>query len=191
MIVGVPTEIKDREARVALTPAGVELLARAGHRVVVQRDAGDGSGLADAAYAAAGAELVAEAAEVYRRSELIVKVKEPLPAEYDLLRPGQLLFTFLHLAADAGLTRALLERGVTAIAYETVERPDGSLPLLTPMSEVAGRMAVQVAAHCLERAQGGCGKLLGGVPGVAPCHVVILGAGNFLPTLFGLLNTIC
>jgi alanine dehydrogenase len=178
MNIGVVREIKEQEDRVALTPAGAEMLARAGHAVVVQSGAGNGSGFADAAYARAGAEVVASAAEVYARGDLIVKVKEPLPAEYDLLRPDHLLFTYLHLAASEPVTRALLARGVTAIAYETVQLADGRLPLLTPMSEIAGRMAIQVAAHYLERPHGGRGKLLGGVPGVYPCRVVIVGGGT-------------
>ncbi len=178
MIVGVPKEIKDQEYRVSLTPAGVEMLTRAGHRVLVEAGAGEGSGFSDQAYADAGAEVVAGAEKVWCQADLIVKVKEPLPVEYPLLQHGQLLFTFLHLAADENLTRALLRSGVVAIAYETVQLPDGRLPLLTPMSEVAGRMAIQVAAHYLEKPAGGRGKLLGGVPGVYPSRVVIIGAGT-------------
>ena len=176
MLVGVPKEIKDNENRVALTPAGVAELVHHGHRMLVERDAGAGSGFADAEYEAAGAELVAGHEEVFARAEMIVKVKEPVAAEYGLLRPGQILFTYLHLAADEALTRALVACGVTAIAYETVQL-DHSLPLLTPMSEVAGRMAVQVGAHYLEKTHGGRGQLLGGVPGVRPSNVVIIGGG--------------
>ena len=178
MVVGVPKEVRDQEYRVGLTPGGVEMLTRAGHRVLVQAGAGEGSGFSDQAYADAGAEIVADAAEVWREADLIVKVKEPLPPEYPLLQPGQLLFTFLHLAASEELTLALLRSGVVAIAYETVQLPDGRLPLLTPMSEVAGRMAIQVAAHYLEKPSGGRGKLLGGVPGVYPSRVVVIGAGT-------------
>lgn len=177
MVVGVPREIKPQEHRVAVTPAGVEVLRRHGHRVLVQAGAGEGSGFADGDYAAAGAEVVSSAEEVYGRAELVLKVKEPQPEEYGLLRPEQMLFTYLHLAPEPRLTRALVERGVTAIAYETVQREDGSLPLLTPMSEIAGRMAPQVGAHFLLRPQGGRGVLLGGVPGVPPGDVVILGGG--------------
>mgnify|MGYP000097261875 CR=1 FL=1 len=178
MIVGVPKEIKDQEYRVGLTPAGVEMLVRAGHRVLVEAGAGEGSGFSDQAYADAGAEVVTGPEKVWRLAELVVKVKEPQPVEYPLLQPGQLLFTFLHLAADENLTLALLRSGIVGIAYETVQLPDGRLPLLTPMSEVAGRMAIQVAAHYLERPAGGRGKLLGGVPGVFPSRVVIIGAGT-------------
>ena len=177
-LVGVPREIKDQEYRVALTPVGAEMLARAGHRVLIETGAGEASGFSDDAYAQVGAEIATGAVAVYRRAELIAKVKEPLPVEYGLLQPGQILFTYLHLAASEELTRALTRSGVTAIAYETIELPDGRLPLLTPMSEIAGRMAIQVAAHYLERAHGGRGKLLSGVPGVYPCRVVILGAGT-------------
>jgi len=178
MIVAVPKEIKTREYRVGITPAGVRTLVEDGHRVLVEAAAGLGSGIDDAAYLAAGAEMVQSAAEVYARGELIVKVKEPLPAEYALLRPGQILFTYLHLAPARELTRALLERQVTGIAYETVELADGNLPLLHPMSEIAGRMAVQVGAHYLQKENGGKGVLLAGAPGVRPGRVVILGAGT-------------
>lgn len=177
MIVGVPTEVKDSEQRVAVTPGGVAEYVGRGHRVLVQRGAGIGSGFADAEYAAAGAELFADAGDVYGRAEMIAKVKEPVPAEYALLRSGQILFTYLHLAADEPLTRALMRNGVTAIAYETVQLDNGALPLLTPMSEVAGRMSVQVAAHFLEATHGGGGRLLGGVPGVPAAGVVIVGGG--------------
>ncbi|MDX9710210.1 MAG: alanine dehydrogenase [Trichloromonas sp.] len=178
MIVAVPKEIKTHEYRVGLTPAGARALVEDGHRVLVQPGAGTGAGIEDADYRAAGAELVGDAGELYAASEMIVKVKEPLPGEYPLLRPGHLLFTYLHLAPAPELTRALLDREVTGIAYETVELADGFLPLLHPMSEVAGRMSVQIGAHLLQREQGGKGQLLGGVPGVRPARVVILGAGT-------------
>jgi alanine dehydrogenase len=176
MLVGVPREIKDNENRVSLTPAGVVELAHHGHQVVVERGAGAGSFFTDDEYAVAGAELVTTHEEVFARAALILKVKEPVPSEYALLRDGQLLFTYLHLAADERLTRALMAQRVTAIAYETVEVAR-TLPLLMPMSEVAGRMAVQVGAHYLEKTYGGRGLLLGGVPGVRPSHVVIIGGG--------------
>jgi alanine dehydrogenase len=152
-------------------------LAEDGHRVLVERGAGEGSGFADDEYAEAGAELISGAADVWRKAEMIIKVKEPLPREYGHLREGLILYTYLHLAANEELTRELAARKVTGIAYETVELPDGSLPLLTPMSEVAGKMAVQIAAHCLERMNGGRGKLLGGIPGVLPADVVVVGGG--------------
>lgn len=177
MIVGVPKEIKDNEYRVALTPFGAEALVRAGHRVLVQAGAGEGSGFSDDEYRRAGAEVVADAAEVWA-AKLVVKVKEPQPAEYQYLREGLILFAFLHLAAAPELARQLVERGVTAIAYETVRLPDGTLPLLAPMSAIAGRMAPQIAAQYLTRVYGGRGKLLAGVPGVAPARVVVLGAGT-------------
>ncbi|MEE9248715.1 MAG: alanine dehydrogenase, partial [Dehalococcoidia bacterium] len=177
MIIGLPREIKDQENRVALTPLGSATLVRGGHCVLVQRDAGDGSGFGDEEYGRSGAQLVDDIEEVYGASDLILKVKEPQETEYPLLRPGQALFTFLHLAADPNLTNALLENGVTAIAYETVQLSDGSLPLLTPMSEIAGRLSIQVGAHYLEKPQGGRGKLLAGVTGVSPGKVVVLGAG--------------
>src|SRR5881628_240560 len=177
MIVGVPREIKPGEARVALTPPGARALAEAGHRVVVERGAGGGSGIRDDEYAAVGAALAA-ADEVWQRAELVLKVKEPLPAESARLRPGQILFTYLHLAPAPELARALRDSGAIAIAYETVQRADGSLPLLTPMSEVAGRLAVQEGAFYLGKAHGGRGILLSGVPGVPPGSVMILGAGT-------------
>jgi alanine dehydrogenase len=177
MIVGVPKEVKDRENRVSTTPAGVAEFETRGHQVVVERGAGAGSGFTDAEYEASGAELVDSHAEVFARAEMIVKVKEPIPAEYDLLHPNQLLFTYLHLAADEPQTRALMRNRIKAVAYETVQLANGSLPLLTPMSEVAGRMAVQVGAHYLERTQGGRGMLLGGVPGVPGANVLVLGGG--------------
>jgi alanine dehydrogenase len=177
MRVGVPREIKIHEYRVGLVPAGVRELVASGHEVFVETHAGEGVGILDAHYAAAGATVVREAAEIFRRAELIVKVKEPQLAECRMLREGQVLFTYLHLAADPAQAQALIDSGVTAIAYETVTAPDGSLPLLTPMSEVAGRMSVQVAATCLQKANGGSGVLLGGVPGVPPAKVIVLGGG--------------
>jgi alanine dehydrogenase len=176
MVIGVPKEIKTLENRVALTPGGAESLVRRGHTVLVERGAGLGSGLTDAEYERAGAALVSR--EEAWKAEMVVKVKEPLPEEYPFLREGLILFTYLHLAADRTLTEAMLKSGVTGIAYETVQLPDGSLPLLIPMSEVAGRMAPQVGAQFLEKPKGGRGVLLGGVPGVAPASVVILGGGT-------------
>lgn len=178
MIIGVPREVKDSEYRVSLTPGGLESLVQAGHRVIVERDAGAGSGFSDEEYTRSGATIEAQAARVWAEADMVMKVKEPLPQEYGLLREGLLLFTYLHLAANRGLTETLCARGVTAIAYETVQRGDGSLPLLTPMSQIAGRMAVQVAAHYLERTVGGRGQLLGGVPGVGPADVVVVGGGT-------------
>src|SRR3954454_19885055 len=177
MLVGVPKEIKDNEYRVGLVPSTARELTAKGHSVVVETDAGAGVGLPDEDYAAAGAEIVGSADEVYARAELIVKVKEPLAAERKKLRRGQVIFTYLHLAPDRQQTEDLLAAGVTAIAYETVTSPQGTLPLLTPMSEVAGRMAPHVGAHCLEKPMGGRGVLLGGVPGVPPADVVVLGGG--------------
>jgi alanine dehydrogenase len=177
MIVGVPREIKPGEQRVALTPAGAHALVAAGHRVVFETDAGGGSGIRNEEYTAVGAEI-AGVDDVWRRAEMILKVKEPMPEEYPRLRAGQLLFTYLHLAPAPELTRALRDSDVIAVAYETVQRPDGSLPLLTPMSEVAGRLAVQEGAFYLGRAHGGRGILLGGVPGVPPGNVVVIGAGT-------------
>jgi len=177
MLVGVPKEIKDNEFRVSVIPATVEELVRRGHQVLVETRAGAGAGLADAAYEAAGAKIVASASEVFDRAELIVKIKEPLAAERKRLKRGQVLFTYLHLAADRKQAEELLASGVTAIAYETVTSPQGFLPLLMPMSEVAGRMAPQVGAYCLEKVTGGRGVLLGGVPGVPPGDVLILGSG--------------
>jgi alanine dehydrogenase len=177
MKIGVPKEIKIHEYRVGLVPAGVLELVRAGHQVVVQSQAGSGIGFEDAHYQAAGAAIAQSAAEIFAASDLIVKVKEPQIPECKMLRSGQTLFTYLHLAADREQTLALMASGATAIAYETVTAPDGSLPLLTPMSEVAGRMSVQVGATCLQKANGGFGVLLGGVPGVAPAQVIVLGGG--------------
>lgn len=178
MIIGVPKEIKDNEYRVAVTPGGVEMLRQHGHRVLVQAGAGEGSGFSDEEYTRSGAEILPTAAEVWNNAEMIMKVKEPRPEEYGFLREDLLLFTYLHLAAEEELTYELLRRKVTAVAYETVELADGRLPLLTPMSEVAGRMAIQVGAHYLEKAHGGRGKLLGGVPGVRPAQVTIIGGGT-------------
>ena len=177
MLVGVPKETKDHEYRVSVIPATVEELVRRGHRVLVEAGAGAGAGLADAAYEAAGAEIVPSADQVFARAELIVKVKEPLAKERKKLKRGQVLFTYLHLAADLKQTEDLITSGVTAIAYETVTGPNGTLPLLMPMSEVAGRMAPQVGAYCLEKVTGGRGVLLGGVPGVPSGDVLILGSG--------------
>ncbi|MCA1593682.1 MAG: alanine dehydrogenase [Acidobacteria bacterium] len=177
MIVGLPKEIKDNEYRVGLVPAGVRALTDAGHKVVVERAAGEGSGFDDALYVRAGATILDNADEVWQQAEMVVKVKEPIRPEYERMREGQLLFTYLHLAPDRELTRQLLERKVTGIAYETITDRRGTLPLLTPMSEVAGRMAVQVGAQYLEKMNGGRGVLLGGVPGVPAAHVVIIGGG--------------
>jgi alanine dehydrogenase len=177
MKIGVPKEIKIHEYRVGLVPAGVAELVSSGHQVLVQSGAGAGIGFEDAHYQEAGASVVRRAKDVFAAADLIVKVKEPQLPECRLLRPGQTLFTYLHLAADRKQAQALIASGATAIAYETVTAPDGSLPLLTPMSEVAGRMSVQVGASCLQKANGGFGVLLGGVPGVEPAKVVILGGG--------------
>ena len=178
MNIGIPTEIKHDERRVSLPPAAVSDFVKRGHRVHVQRGAGVGSGFLDSEYASHGATLLASADEVWERADLVIKVKEPQPSEYHRLRPGLILFTYLHLAAEQALTRALLDKQVTAVAYETVSDARGRLPLLEPMSEVAGRMAAQVISHHLEAPHGGRGVLMGGVPGVAPAHVVILGAGT-------------
>jgi alanine dehydrogenase len=177
MIIGTPKEIKDSEHRIALTPFAAEPLNQAGHTVVIEAGAGVGSGFTDGEYEAAGARVEADAARVWA-SDLVLKVKEPLPSEYAFFREDLLLFTYLHLAAEPKLTEQLVKHHVTAIAYETVQEPGGALPILTPMSEVAGRMAPQVAAQLLTHMQGGRGKLLGGVPGVAPGRVVVLGAGT-------------
>lgn len=177
MLIGVPKEIKVHEYRVGLTPAGVRELKAHGHAVIVQRAAGLGIGIPDAQYAAAGAELVDSAEEIFARAEMVVKVKEPQPAECALLREGQVLFTYLHLAPDAAQTQALIDSRCVAIAYETVTDGRGGLPLLAPMSEVAGRMSIQAGAHAMEKAQGGNGVLLGGVPGVAPADVIVIGGG--------------
>jgi len=177
MRIGVPTEVKSQEYRVACTPAGAHELVKHGHEVLVQEGAGDGSSIGDDEFRAAGAHLVPDADEVWGRSELVLKVKEPIAEEYARLRKDLTLFTYLHLAASLECTEALLEAGTTAIAYETVEQADGSLPLLAPMSEVAGRMAPQAGAHHLQRDSGGRGVLMGGVAGVHPAKVVVLGAG--------------
>lgn len=177
MIVGVPSEVKPDEYRVAMVPAGVEELTRAGHKVLIQAGAGHGSGVTDEQYAQNGAEIVATAAEVWKRADLIVKVKEPLPQEWPHMRAGQTVFTYFHFAADEALTRAVIQSGITAIAYETIRDAKGTLPLLTPMSEVAGRMSIQEGAKFLERPFDGRGILLAGVPGVPPATVSIIGAG--------------
>jgi len=177
MLVGVPAEVKNHEYRVAITPSGVHELTRSGHQVVVETGAGLGSSITDEEYAAAGAAISAGHEQVWGTAELILKVKEPVPAEYDRMRPGQVLFTYLHLAASRECTNALLERKVTAIAYETVQAADGSLPLLAPMSEVAGRLAPQAGAYHLMRQGGGRGTLMGGVSGVYAAKVVVIGAG--------------
>jgi alanine dehydrogenase len=177
VIVGLPKEIKDNEYRVGLTPAGVRALSDAGHQVIAETSAGEGSGFEDALYQKAGARIIDSADDVWARAEMIVKVKEPIEPEYPRMREGQLLFTYLHLAPDRELTNQLLKRKVTGIAYETITDRRGGLPLLTPMSEVAGRMAIQVGAHYLEKMAGGRGILLGGVPGVPAARVVIIGGG--------------
>ena len=178
MIIGCPREIKVREGRVGLTPAGADSLVKAGHVVYMEQGAGSASGFADEEYTAVGAKILPTAAEVYAAADMIVKVKEPLVPEYDLLKEGQILFTYLHLAPDPSQTQALLNKKITAIAYETVQLADGSLPLLAPMSEVAGRLSVQIGAHMLESNCGGRGILLGGVSGVERGNVVIVGGGN-------------
>jgi alanine dehydrogenase len=177
VLVGLPKEIKDNEYRVGMTPAGVRALVDAGHQVIVERGAGEGSGFDDTLYERAGGTILESADEVWGQGEMIVKVKEPVAPEYPRMREGQLLFTYLHLAPDLELTRQLLERKVTGVAYETITDRKGTLPLLTPMSEVAGRMAIQVGAQYLEKMSGGRGVLLGGVPGVPAARVVIIGGG--------------
>jgi alanine dehydrogenase len=177
MLIGVPKEIKRDEYRVAMLPVGIEELTRSGHQVLVETGAGVGSGIPDSEYAAEGAQIVATAHEIYERADLIVKVKEPLAAEYGLIRAGQTLFTYFHFAASRELTEAMLASGATCLAYETLRDAQGRLPLLTPMSEVAGRMSIQEGAKYLERPQMGRGILLAGVPGVAPAHIAILGGG--------------
>lgn len=177
MIIGVAKEIKDNENRVALTPAGAEALHKAGHTILLEHNAGIGSGFADESYLKAGAQILSDKAEIFSRAEMIMKVKEPLPAEYDLFHEGQILFTYLHLAPEPELAKALLNHKVIGIAYETITGTDHTLPLLSPMSEVAGRMAVQIGAQLLEKPYGGKGVLLGGVPGVEPAQVVIIGGG--------------
>jgi alanine dehydrogenase len=177
MLIGVPKEIKNHEYRVGLTPAGVRELVAHGHKVLVQTQAGLAIGFTDEQYIQSGASIASSAEDVFARAEMVVKVKEPQPVECRLLRPGQILFTYLHLAPDPEQTKLLTESGAVAIAYETVTDERGGLPLLAPMSEVAGRMAIQAGAHALEKAQGGRGVLLGGVPGVAPARVVVIGGG--------------
>ena len=177
MLIGVPKEIKNHEYRIGLTPAGARELVANGHRVVVQRDGGKSIGLTDEMYRKAGAEIWDEPAEIFGKCDMIIKVKEPQANECAMLRPGQLLYTYLHLAPDPEQTRGLMESRCTAIAYETVTSPEGGLPLLAPMSEVAGRMSIQAGAHALEKAQGGAGVLLGGVPGVKPAEVLVIGGG--------------
>jgi alanine dehydrogenase len=177
MIVGILKEIKAEENRVSMTPAGVEVMGQNGHTLLVEKDAGSGSGFEDSDYSKAGAEIVTTPKEIFDRAEMVMHVKEPLPPEYDLMRKDQIVFTYLHLAAAEELTLALINSKSVCIAYETIQKPDKSLPLLTPMSEVAGRMAIQQGAKYLERAQGGHGVLLGGVPGVDPGTVVVIGGG--------------
>jgi alanine dehydrogenase len=177
MIIGVPKEIKNNEYRVALLPVGVEMLTRAGHEVVIERNAGIGTGIPDSLYKAAGARIINTADSVYQKANLIVKIKEPQPSEYGCLREGQMVFTYFHFSADEKLTRAMLKKKIIAFAYETLQSENGELPCLTPMSEVAGRMAVHEGAKYLEEPMKGRGILLGGVPGVYPAEVVILGAG--------------
>ncbi len=178
MIIGIPKEIKTEEYRVGIVPAGVKALVDEGHRVIFEAGAGLGSGIRDEEYKGAGAEILPSANDIYGSADLIMKVKEPQPSEFPLLREGQILYTYLHLAAEPDVTKALLERKVKSVAYETIELSDGTLPLLKPMSEVAGRMSVQVGAYFLQESNGGRGVLLGGVPGVAPGKVTILGAGT-------------
>jgi alanine dehydrogenase len=177
MIIGIPKEIKPKENRVAITPAGALEMKSRGHEVLVQKNAGLGSGFSDAAYIEAGAKILSSIEEVYEQSEMILKVKEPIAEEYNLIKENQLLFTYFHFASSEALTRAMIEKKSVCLAYETVELADRSLPLLIPMSEVAGRMAIQEGAKYLEKQEGGKGKLLGGVPGVGPAKVIILGAG--------------
>jgi alanine dehydrogenase len=177
MIVGILKEIKAEENRVSMTPAGVEVMVANGHQLLVEKDAGSGSGFEDATYLKAGAEIVTAPAEIFERADMVMHVKEPLPPEYDLIRKDQIIFTYLHLAAAEELTHTLIRSNAVCIAYETIQKTDGSLPLLTPMSEVAGRMAIQQGAKYLEMAQGGHGVLLGGVPGVDPGNVVVIGGG--------------
>src|SRR6476660_2734988 len=178
MRVGVPTEIKNNEYRVAITPAGVSELVRRGHEVIIQAGAGEGSAIHDADFKAAGAQIINSADQVWAEADLLLKVKEPIEPEYKRMRKGQTLFTYLHLAASRPCTDALMSSGTTSIAYETVQTADGALPLLAPMSEVAGRLAAQVGAYHLMRTHGGRGVLMGGVPGVAPANVVVVGGGT-------------
>ncbi len=177
MLIGIPKEIINNESRVAITPAGVHAFNLTGHQVVVEMDAGEGSGITDQEFIEAGAQIVNSAEEVWK-ADMVIKVKEPLAAEYAFFKPGQILFTYLHLAKEPELTKALMEKEMVAIAYETIQLDNGSLPLLTPMSEVAGRMAIQIGAELLEKPKGGKGILLGGVPGVTPANVTIIGGGT-------------
>lgn len=177
MIIGIPKEIKNREFRVSMTPSGVSELISKNHKIYIQQDAGLGSGYSNEAYEKAGAIVVDNAPELYFNADLIIKVKEPLESEYEYIKEGQIIFTYFHFASSETLTRAMISRKAICIAYETIQKSDHSLPILTPMSEVAGRMSIQIAAHYLEKGNGGNGKLLGGVPGVKPARVVILGAG--------------
>ncbi len=177
MLIGVPKEIKISENRVGMTEAGVKQLVTEGHQVIVEADAGLGSGITNEAYQKAGAKIIASKTEIYHKAQMIVKVKEPLPDEYELLQSQQILYTYLHLAAEPKLTKVLCEKKVKAVAYETIQKPDGSLPLLTPMSEVAGRMATQIGAYYLQKDHGGKGILMGGVTGVRPGKVTIIGGG--------------
>ena len=177
MIIGVPKETKDQENRVALTPAGVAALTRSSHKVLIERGAGTGSGFSDKEYASKGATIVRDPEDIFWSSDMVVKVKEPIEPEYEMLRPGVILFTYLHLAADPDLAKSLLDHRVTSLAYETVQDDYRGLPLLAPMSEIAGRISVQIGAHFLEKQHGGIGKLLAGVPGVPPGTVTVIGAG--------------
>jgi alanine dehydrogenase len=177
MLIGIVKEIKPKENRVAMTPAGVEQMISHGHSVLVETGAGDGSGFSDEDYVRAGGKICSSAKEIYKKSEMIMKVKEPLPVEYPLIRKGQIVFTYFHFAANAELTKAIMDSECVAVAYETIERENGSLPLLTPMSEIAGRMAIQEGAKYLENTYGGKGMLLSGVPGVEPAIVMIIGGG--------------
>ena len=177
MLIGVPKEIKNHEYRVGLTPSSVMELVKHGHQVIIERNAGAGVDFSDDQYIVVGAEIVTNAEEIFARSDMIIKVKEPQPQECKMLREGQILYTYLHLAPDPDQTKLLVESGATCVAYETVTDADGGLPLLAPMSEVAGRMSVQAGAHHLEKAQGGRGVLLAGVPGVAPAKVLVIGGG--------------
>ena len=178
MIIGVPKEIKNNEYRVAIAPSGVRSLVENRHKVIIQRSSGEGAGISDLEFLEAGATISPSAEDIFKEAEMIVKVKEPLPQEYSLLQSDQILFTFLHLAAAPELTKALLERRVIAVAYETVQMENGSLPLLTPMSEIAGKLSIQAGAHYLEKEKGGRGVLLGGVPGLKPSNVTIIGGGT-------------
>jgi alanine dehydrogenase len=178
MIIGILKEIKAEENRVSMTPAGVEVLVKGGHRVLVERGAGAGSEFSDVEYERSGAEMMRDSTAIYAQAEMVMHVKEPLPSEYELIREGQVVFTYFHFAASEELTRAMMARKAVCIAYETITDQSGALPLLTPMSEVAGRMAAQEAAKYLERSQGGRGILMGGVPGVAPARVLVLGGGT-------------